>query len=214
MTMKRVISATLVLCATGLSGVTQAQTAASPASSGVVTMSFNTVVLQTAEAQKELNALQSKYAPRQAQLKALNDEIQGLQKQLETTGDKLNDVERASREQSLATKEKQLQRDTEDYRTDTQADQQQVFQSVAQKVYPFLQSYAQQHGYSVVVERGSDAAPVVWYSAANLDITGDLIKAFNAQSGTATPASASRPAAPRPSSTPAQKPQSTSPAPK
>ena len=45
-----------------------------------------------------------------------------------------------------------------------------------------VQTYSQQHGYSAVIERGSDAAPVVWYAAGNLDITDELIKAYNAQS--------------------------------
>ena len=45
--------------------------AAQAPQAGVVTVSFNGAVLQTAEAQRELKALDAKYAPRQAQLKAL-----------------------------------------------------------------------------------------------------------------------------------------------
>ena len=169
---------------------------------GIVTISFNTAVLQTAEAQKQLGVLQTKYAPRQAKIKSLSDEVESLRKQLETTGDKLTDAERATREQTLSSKAKQLQRDEEDFRNDSQSESQQIFQTVAQKVYAFLQTYAPQHGYSVVVERGSDAAPVVWYAANNLDITAQVAKAYDAQSGTA----AGPPAAP--------KPQQTTPAPK
>ena len=69
-----------------------------------------------------------------------------------------------------------------------------MFQKVAQKVYAFLQTYSQQHGYSAVIERGSDAAPVVWYAAGNLDITDELIKAYNTESPAA---SAALPTAPR-----------------
>ena len=205
--MKRAIPMVLTTILFGaVTAIQSGAQAGQPAVPGIVTVSFNTVVLQTAEAQRDMGALQTKYAPRQAQLKALNDEIEGLQKQLQTTGDKLSDAERASREQTLNTKGKQLQRDTEDIRADSQSDSQQIFQSIAQKVYAFLQSYAKQHGYSVVVERGSDSAPVVWYAAANLDITEELIKAYNAQPGSSTPASTSLPSAP--------KPQTTSPAPK
>jgi outer membrane protein len=78
---------------------------------------------------------------------------------------------------------KQLQRQTEDLRQDSQAESQQVFQRVAQKVFEFLQTYAQQRGYSAVIERGSDTSPVVWYVADSLDITDQLIKAYDAQSG-------------------------------
>ena len=201
--MKRFVSISTLLLAATLATALQAQEPASPpATTGVVTVSFNAAVLQTAEAQKELGALQTQYAPRQAQLKTLNDEVVELQKQLQATGDKLSDTERANREQTLNTKEKQLQRESEDFKTDSESDSQQVFQRVAQKVFVFLQNYAQQHAYSMVVERGSDASPVVWYVAGNLDITDALAKAYNAQSGTAKASPASppkaQPAAPAP----------------
>jgi outer membrane protein len=198
--MKRSYWIPIVLVA-GTSFIAQAQAPATPsATPGVVTVSFNAAVLQSAEAQKQLAALQTKYGPREAQLKALNDQIVDLQKQLQASADKLSDAEQANREQAIATKQKQLQRDSDDFKTDSQSDSQQVFQVVAQKMYAFLQNYSQQHGYVVVVERGSDAQPVVWYSAANIDITEELVKAYNAQSGVTAPASTGLPSAPRPSS--------------
>ena len=185
--------------------------ASAPATAGTVTVAFNAAVLQTAEAQRELNALQTKYAPRQAQIKSLNDEVTELQKQLQAAGDKLSDTERANREQTLSTKEKQLQRDADDFKADSQTDSQQVFQNVAQKMYTFLQTYAQQHGYAMVIDRGTNEAPVIWYAAANLDITDALVKAYNAQSGVAAPA-ASGAAKTAPASP--QRPRPVAPAPK
>jgi outer membrane protein len=185
----------VLLSVSCLATISQAQVASNPpAAEHIVTLSFNSAVLETAEAQRELGALQAKLAPRQAQLQSLNNEVETLRKQLADAGDKLSDTERATRERSLETKEKELQRQAEDFRNDSQNESQQVFQKVAQKVYAFLQTYSQQHGYSAVIERGSDAAPVVWYAAGNLDITGELIKAYNAQSPTAP---ATLPGAPR-----------------
>jgi outer membrane protein len=152
----------------------------------LVTVSFNTAVLQTAEAQREFAALQTRYAPRQAQLQALNDEVESLRKQLSGGGNKLTDAEKELHEKSLDGKEKQLQRQAEDFRNDSQADSQQVYQRIAQKVYAFLQAYSQRNGFSIVIERGSDASPVVWYMAKNMDITDELIKAYNAE-GETTP---------------------------
>jgi outer membrane protein len=213
--MKRFVSISTLLFASAIPAILTAQEPATPPAASIATVSFKAAVLQTAEAQHELSALQTKYAPRQAQIKTLSDQVGEMQKQLQTTGDKLSDAERASREQSLSIKEKQLQRDSDDFNADSQADSQQVFQTVAQKLFAFMQTYAKQHGYSLVVERGSDAAPVVWYAAANLDITDALVKAYNAQSGATAPASkpgaAALPSAPKPS---APKPQPTAPAPK
>src|SRR5271155_285677 len=177
----------------GMAGFPQAQptSAVQPATKTFVTVSFNAVVLQTAEAQRDLGALQTKFAPRQAQLQALNSEVDSLRKQLTDPATKLTDAERALRTQSLDSKEKQLQREAEDFRSDSEGESQQVYQRIAQKVYAFLQTYAQQHGYSAVIERGSDTAPIVWYAAANMDITDQLIKAYNAQAGAATSATPS-----------------------
>jgi outer membrane protein len=184
--MKPSIAVRVSLSVLILATVSQAQvTSNPPAAQHIVTVSFNAAVLQTAEAQRELGALQAKLAPRQAQLQSLNNEVEALRKQL--AGDKLSDTERETRERSLETKEKELQRQAEDFRNDSQNESQQVFQRVAQKVYAFLQTYSQQHGYSAVIERGSDAAPVVWYAAGNLDITDELIKAYNAQSSAGPP---------------------------
>jgi outer membrane protein len=181
----------VLLCIPGVTSVAQAQASPSQAKvQNIATVSFNAAVLQTAEAQKSLTALEARYAPKQKQLKALNDEVEGLRKQLADPGGHLSDAERATRAQSLESKEKELQREAEDFKSDSQSESEQIYQRVAQKVYAFLQTFSQQHGYSAVIERGSDAYPVVWYAAGNLDITEELIKAYNAQAAGASPAPA------------------------
>jgi outer membrane protein len=182
--MKR-CSAALFLCSVTV-------LAQAPVSQKIVTVSFNAAVLQTAEAQKDMGALKAKFAPRQAQLQTLNDEVEALRKQLSDPANKLSDTEMATRQRSLESKEKQLQRQAEDFKNDSDSESQQAFQRVAQKLYAFLQAYSQQHGYSAVIERGSDAAPVVWFVAADMDITDQLVKAYNAPS----PGSAAKPALP------------------
>ena len=77
--------------------------------------------------------------------------------------------------------EKQLQREAEDFKNDSQAESQQAFQQVAQKVFSLLQDFSQQHGYAAVLERGTETAPVVWYTASNVDITDQLIKSYDAK---------------------------------
>jgi outer membrane protein len=184
-----------LLCVSGVTSVGHAQASPSQAKlQNIVTVSFNAAVLQTAEAQKSLSVLQTRFAPKQKQLQILNDEVESLRKQLTDTSSKLSDSERATRAQSLESKEKQLQREAEDFKSDSQNESEQVFQRVAQKVYAFLQAFSQQHGYSAVIERGSEANPVVWYAASNLDITEELIKAYNAQADGASSTPANEPA--------------------
>jgi outer membrane protein len=183
----------VLFCVSSVTSVAHPQASPSQAQN-FVTVSFNAAVLQTAEAQKSLSALEARYAAKQKQLQALNDEVEGLRKQLADTSSHLSDAERATRAQSLESKEKQLQREAEDFKSDSQSESERIFQRVATKVYAFLQTFSQQHGYSAVIERGSDAYPVVWYAASNLDITDELIKAYNAQAEGASSAPANGPA--------------------
>ena len=192
--MKRSRSATLIIAAASFTGSILAQETTTPsAPPRIVTISFNAAVLQTSEAQRDLGALKSKFAPRESQLQTLNAEVEALRKQLSNAADKRSESEKAAQEQSLNSKERQLQREAEDYKNDTEATFQQVFQRVAQRVYSFVQVYAKQHSYSLVIERGSDSTPVVWYVASNMDITDQVVKAYNANAGTPKADSDNRP---------------------
>jgi outer membrane protein len=185
--MMRLTAFALLCCVAVLIGT--AQTTNSPGQTkpqDFATVSFNAVVLQTAEAQKSLGALQARFAPKEDHLKALNGEVEALRKQLAANAT-LSDSDRTTRERSLESKERQLEREADDFKAESQSESEQIFQRVAQKVYAFLQTFSQQHGYTLVIERGSDANPVVWYAAANTDITDELIKAYNAQASEDSP---------------------------
>ena len=165
----------------------------------IVTLNFNAAVLGTAEAQRSLGALQKKYSPREQQLQKLNDDIEVLKKTLNDSGTKLTEADKNQRIQELGSKEKQLQREAEDFKNDSQTESQQVFQQIAQKVFSFLQEFSQQHGYLVVLERGTDTAPIVWYAASNVDITDQIIKGYDAKSSLGATSLPDKPTATRPS---------------
>jgi outer membrane protein len=177
-----------VVCLFFVMGVPASLTAQMPGSTGpierTVTVNFTQAVLQTAEGRREFGALQTKYGPRQTELQSLNREVESLRKQLGSDGSKLADADRQSREKTLDDKDKQLQRQAEDFRNDSQADSQQVYQRIAQKMYVFLQGYAQRHNFAMVIDRGSDATPIVWYAAKGVDVTDDLIKAYDESAAT------------------------------
>ena len=178
----------LWLCCMAGNSIAQNSATSAPRSSNpaIAVINFNAAVLATAEAKRDLGALQTKFAPKEAQLQKLNDAIEVVKRQLNDGAVKLGDSERIAKEQDLNNKEKQLQREAEDFRNDSQADSQQVFQRIGQKLFGLLQEYSQQHGYSAVIERGTDAAPVVWYAAANTDITERIAKAYDLKFGTAS----------------------------
>ena len=208
-----------VLMASGVALAAAAQTPAEPAAAAPATtttaapagppkiavVAFQVAVGQTNEFQRNFADLQKKYDPKRQQLKTLSDDIDNLTKQLQTQGDKLSDAEKATRAKQVDDKKKQLQRDGEDASNDFQNEMQEMYQGLASKVYDVLSTYAQQHGYTLVLDVAQQQTPVL-YAVDSTNITKPIIDAYNVKSGVPAPPaqpagtvpSAPSPAAPRP----------------
>ena len=193
------------LLASGLGASAFAQSAAAgaagPASPGVTkiaVINFQGAVAQTNEGQRNFSELQKKFDPKRTQLKALQDKIDNDKKQLQASGDKLSDAERQTRLKTIDDEEKEYQRTGEDASNDFQQEMQQTYQQLAEKVYGTLQSYAEQNGYTVVLDAAASQqqAPIVLWANKSTDITAAVIQAYNTKSG--IPAPAAVPSAPTP----------------
>jgi len=203
--MKRSL-ALIVTLASGFALSAAAQTlpaSAAAASAGpakVAVIAFQAAVAKTNEGQRNFADLQKKYAPREAHLKSLAEEIDTLTKQLQAQGDKLSDVERASRAKTLDEKKKKAQRELEDAQNDMNSEMQELYNGLASKVYDVLASYAQQQGYTLVLDIAQQQNPVL-YATPSSDITNAVTDAYNVKSGVPAPPAqpeASRPAAKSP----------------
>jgi outer membrane protein len=210
--MKRTFALVLML-ASGmvLSAAAQTQaapTAAAPAAvpAKIAVVAFQLAVAQTNEGQRDFGDLQKKYAPKEAALKTLSDEVDNLTKQLQAQGASLSEGERANRAKVIDDKKKQLDRDSEDARNDFQADIQEMYNALASKVYDVMSSYAEQQGFTLVLDISQQQTPVL-FSANGTNITKQVIDAYNLKSGVPAPPptaagpgsqSAPRPAAPKP----------------
>jgi outer membrane protein len=175
-------------------------TAAAPAGPPkIAVIAFQVAVGQTNEFQRNFADLQKKYDPKRQQLKVLSDEVDNLTKQLQTQGDKLSDAERASRAKTIDDKTKQLKRDGEDASNDFQNEMQEMYQGLASKVYDVLSTYAQQHGYTLILDVAQQQTPVL-YAIDSTNITKPIIDAYNVKSG--VPAPPAQPAAATPAPAP------------
>jgi outer membrane protein len=191
--MKRSLTVVLALASgLGLNATAQTGTAAPASASAAATpakiavIAFQAAVAQTNEGQRDFADLRKKYEPKQAQLKAMNDEIDGLQKQLQAQGDKLSDQERNTRVKSIDEKQKILQRNAEDAQNEFQGEMDEVFRGLAQKVYEIVSGFAQQNGYTVVLDISQQNSGVLWANDAT-NITKAVIDAYNAKSGVPAP---------------------------
>jgi outer membrane protein len=196
--MKRSIALAVTL-ASGFALSAAAQTLPVPAASAgpvkIAVIAFQVAVAQTNEGQRNFADLQKKYEPKETQLKGLNDEVENLKKQLQAQGDKLSDAERASRTKTIEDKDKQLQRSVEDTRNDFQTEMQELYNTLASKVYDVLASYAQQQGYTLVLDVAQQQNPVL-YANESSNITKQIIDAYNVKSGVPAPPAPPATAAP------------------
>lgn len=185
--------------------------AASPAASvpatgtKVGTINVEAAVFGSNEGRRDADVLQKKLEPKQNELKSQNDELEGLQKQLQTQGDKLNEDARATLVKQIETKKKSLERAVQDFQEDGQNQGKEIFSRILQKMAPTIVKYAQDNGYSLIVDTSNQwpQSQVLW-SGDGVDITKAIVDAYNVSSGVPAPAAAPakapapKPAAPKP----------------
>lgn len=176
----------------------------------IALISFEQAVFATNEGQRAVQDVQKKYEPKKAQIDTLAQEVDSLKKAMQSAPATLTDEERASRLKVIDTKEKALNRDAEDASQAYNADLQEVYGKVAQKVNATMRQYVEKNGYTLLLDVSSQQTPVMWAGNGNTDVTQAVIDAYNASSGISAPApsapSAARPRAttPRPSTAPKQ----------
>ena len=161
----------------------------------------------TNEGLKAVADIQKKYEPKKAQLDQLRTEIDSLTKQLQTAPATMSDDEKGSRARAIDTKQKQLQRDSDDASTAYSGDVQDAIQKIEQKLGPVIVKYLQQNGFSMLLDNTGPPQQgglnVLW--APGTDISQAIVDAYNATTpGIAAPAPSApsaarpRPAAPKP----------------
>jgi len=179
----------------------------------IAIIAFEQAVYATNEGQRAVEDLQKKYQPQKEKLDALATEIDTLKKQLQAAPATLPDAERAARLKAIDTKDKQYQRDGEDFQNSSQADVQDALAKIAQKVDVVMKKYVSDNGYTLLLNAGDQQSPVMWASMEpNADITMAVIDAYNKSSGIAPPppaapaATRAKPAATTPRTTTTPKP--------
>jgi outer membrane protein len=165
----------------------------------IAVIEFEEVTAATNEGQKVVADVAKKYEAQRTKLEGQKAEIDSLTKQLQNAPATMSDDEKASRARTIDTKQKQLQRDADDYSTAANADAQDALGKVAQKIGPVVIKYVQQNGYTMLLDNTGrpqqGGLSVLW--APGTDISEAVVNAYNAASGVAAPA----PSAPSPSAT-------------
>lgn len=179
--------------------------AAAPAAvpAKIALVNFEQVVLASNEGQTVTLATQKKYEPKKADIEKLAADVDSMKKSLQGAAS-ISDEERATRLRNIDTKEKQLNRDAEDAQTAYNAEWQEALGKVAQKLAGVMRTYAQQNGYTMLLDVSSQSSNVLW-ALPSTDVSQAVVDAYNKQSGVPAPPpqapSAPRATTPRPAAT-------------
>lgn len=178
-----------------LTALAQAPAAGAPptGSMKIGIVNIQDAIVNTNEGKKEFDALQQRFGPKNNELKAQNDEVEKLKAELQAQGDKLSEDARNVKVKALSDKQKALQRNYEDFQTEVQQAEQEVVNRLGQKMINVLEKYANNNGYSVILDVSNPQTPVLWASK-NTNLTKELVDAYNAENPSAAPA-APKPAA-------------------
>jgi Skp family chaperone for outer membrane proteins len=172
----RVINITAVLGLMLIPALAWAQAPApTPGKVGVV--SLQEAIGSTAEGKKAFEELQKKFEPRRQDLQRQQQEIAALQDQLQRGAVTLSDEERVRLNRELEDKQKIFKRATEDANADFQADNQDTYRRLANKMVALIRQYAQQNGFALITDQ---AQIPVYYVADNIDLTEEMIKRYDA----------------------------------
>jgi outer membrane protein len=101
----------------------------------------------------------------------------------------MTDADKASLNNTINIKQKQLQRDADDAQTSYNAEAEEAVGKVAQKLGPVLIKYLQQNGFTMLLDNTGQpqqgGLTVLW--APGTDISDAVVEAYNKASGVAPP---------------------------
>jgi len=190
-----------------------APSAAAPAASAPVSLTgtkVGTINIEGAifgcnEGRRDMEALQKKLEPRSSELKTQNEELDTLKKQLSTQGDKLNEEAASNLKKQIDTKQKSFDRSYQDFQEEVNNQQQEVASRILSKMAPLIMKYASENGYGMILDTSKQwpQSPVL-VAGEGVDITKNVVDAYNTQSGVAAPTAATggtKPAPRAPAST-------------
>ena len=149
----------------------------------VAVINLQKAVLESAEIKAASAAMEARYKPRVTQIETLDKEIAAISQNLQSNAGKLTPQAETDLNSQGTRKQRDAQRLKDDLQADVDRDRNDILQKSAVKMTDVLRKLAEEKGYDIVVD-----APYAPYFKAALDITPDLIAAFDKAYPAAAPA--------------------------
>lgn len=160
-------------CLALFAAVAVAQT---PTKVGVI--QIQSALTGTKDGQKAVADLESRMAPKQKEMERKRSEIQELQDKLNKGGNAMAQAAKDDLARNIDAKTKSYNRDMEDARAELDQEQRKLLEDLSGKMQVVIDKYALANGYAVLLDVSNQNTNVL-YVASGVDITKEIIDAYD-----------------------------------
>ncbi|HEY4362738.1 MAG TPA: OmpH family outer membrane protein [Bryobacteraceae bacterium] len=144
----------------------------------IATIQWDAALLNTKDGKSAQADLEKRLGPKQQELQKREDDLRGLQEQLQRGGTTISDTKKADLQKQIESGTKSLQRDSQDFNDEAQAEERKVFVELSEKMQPVVKKFAIDNGYTLLINVSDQNSNVLW-AADGLDITAAVIDAYD-----------------------------------
>lgn len=164
--------------------------AAAPSKIGI--LNVTAAVFNTAEGKQGLAELQSKFAPQQTELGNLQRQIQDAQRRLQEGQSSLSDEDKARLQGQIEIWSRSYQRKSDELQEMITFERNDLGGRILKKMEPVIDRYAQENALAVILDVSTQNVP---FWSPQVEITQDVIRAYDAANPVGAAAQQPRPAA-------------------
>jgi len=176
----------------------------------IATIQWDAALLNTKDGKAAQADLEKRLGPKQQELQKREDDLRGLQEQIQRGGTTMSDTKKADLQRQIESGTKSLQRDSQDFQDEAQAEERKVFVELSEKMQPVVKKFAIDNGYTLLLNVSDQNSNVLW-AADGMDITAAVIDAYD-KTAPAAPAAPKTTAPKPPAATGAKPPAAGTPA--
>jgi len=138
------------------------------------------VLEKSKSGKRALDALKEFSASRQKIVSADDQELKKIEKELKDQEAGLSEAVRREKQEQFRTKLENYQRRLQDFNREIQAKQKELVEEYREKIGKVAAAMAEKAGYSVLLDKGSDATlRIVIYNHNAIDLTDQVVKEFD-----------------------------------
>ncbi len=172
------------LCALPLAGTAAAQAKpAAPAVAGpskIAIINIQEAIMTSQEGKKLTDQLNARFAPRKTEIQNDANALAALQKQLADGGNTMSQQAKDELNTEIQTKQRDYQQAAQNAQSDYNNAQSDMMNTVGTKMMAVLKSYAQQHGFTAVIDVSLPwpQSSVLYYNPGT-EITAEIVKLYD-----------------------------------